>query len=725
MKLQKICHLTIIALMACLAQSVSAQDSHWNGTVTNNLWNNPNNWNPVGVPPPGNPSTTFTGNVWLDPSPVDGDTVITISQGDVESPGVGNSTEVYNTIFGPEFGMTLNISGTLTYDWTIAPFQPDPTPGVRSHINLRGTGYMYTSGASVNLGSGWWGICEGTYVTMNLYDNSRYSSLGGAGIWSGGHINIYDSSTVLINGYVNLNNGQANNDATTTFNVGGGTLKLPEGWVTGANATLNGGPGTVTNLVARGILRAYGKGYDTNDLIVSDDTTNTIVQAVPLGGALQRVYFQPLVHASAEVGSFQQATLVGDYPSVSGVLLSSSEPGVDPATFSAPIYTSSNPKVATVDSNGMVTAVAQGSATLTATVGAFTSTNSVTITVVPVTATLVHRYSFNEASGTTASDSVGGATWNGTLQGSGTAFNGSGKVVLTGATNNPVLGDGIASYVSLPAGLVSNMNEITVETWASFATTTSNNFENLFAFGFSDLNPISGTYGLGGNYISFSPHNGAGGAQINFGQGLAAPPEPRFAGERSAVINNTLDGQNNLQVVGVFSPDTGNEVFYTNGVQAARVSMFNALIDPVGYSSPAFNSHSVLAYQLGADPINYLGASLYGTDPGLNGSIDEVRIYNGALTAAQAAADYALGPNQLRGTSLAPVTLHVTQSGNNLIFSWPTTSALVTLQASATLGPSPTWTAVNIPAGAMTASGGNYQLTLPMSTSIQFYRLSQ
>jgi hypothetical protein len=708
MKPHKICHLAIIAFMACWIQSASAFDSHWNGTTNNTFWNNPSNWTPPGVPPPGNP-TNFSGNVWLDPSPVDGDTVITIPLGDVESPGIGNATETYNTIFGPEFGCTLNISGQLSFDWTIAPYQPDPTPGVRSHINLHGTSYMFTSGASLNLGSGWWPICEGTYVTMNVYDSANYSSLGGAGTWFGGHLNIYDTSTVMFNGYVNLDNGQANNDATTVMNVGGGTLKLPVGWLTGANTTLNGGSGTVTNLVSRGILRAYGKGYETNDMILSDDGTNTFVKVVALGGALQRVYFQSLVHSSAEVGSFQQATLVGDYPSVSGVLLSSSEPGVDPTTFTAPVYTSSNTKVATVDANGMVTAVAPGSSTLTASVGVLNSTNSVTITVVPVNATLIHRYSFNEASGTTASDSVGGATWNGTLQGAA-AFNGTGQVVMNGAAN--------ADYVQLPAGIISNMNEVTIEVWASFGVTTSNNFENLFAFGFADLNPISGTYGDGGNYINFSPHTGTN-SQLNFGQGV-----PGFNGERDAIINNTLDGQNNMQIVGVYSPDTGSEAFYTNGVLAARNTMFNAMIDPVGYRSPAFNSQSVLTYQLGADPNNYLGHSLYLSDPGFFGSIDECRIYSGPLTASQAAADNALGPNQLRGNSLAPVSLAVTRSGNNVVFSWPTSSALVTVQTSPSLGASATWTPVAVPNGALTTVGPTYRLTLPITGTVQFYRLS-
>ena len=386
MKSRTLCYAASVALALCLAHSVSAQDSHWNGTIGNNLWNNPNNWTPVGVPPPGNPTTTFTGNVWLDPSPVDGSSVMTIGAGDTEMPGVGNSTEVYNTIFGPEFGSTLNVYGTLTFDWTIAPYQPDPTPGLRSHLNLHGNAYMYTSGASLNLGSGWWPVCEGTYVTFNLYDNANYSSLGGAGLWCGGHINIYDTATFLINGYVNFDNGQANNDGTTVINVGGGTLILPLGF----NVS------SVTNWIQRGILRAYGKGYDTSDLVVSDNGTNTMVTPIPLGGALQRVYFQPLVRPTVTVGTFQQSTLVGDYPSVSGVLLSSSEPGVDPATFTAPSYTSSNPNVATVDINGLVTAVGQGSATLTATVGALNSTNSVVITVNPTVPNLVHEYKFNE-----------------------------------------------------------------------------------------------------------------------------------------------------------------------------------------------------------------------------------------------------------------------------------------------------------------------------------------
>ncbi|HWY30465.1 MAG TPA: LamG-like jellyroll fold domain-containing protein [Candidatus Acidoferrum sp.] len=669
----------------CFGQYVSAQDSHWNGTVGNTLWNVATNWNPVGVPPPGNPTTTYSGNVWLDPSPVDGDTVITIPMGDVETPGVGNSSEVYNTIFGPEFGCTLNVYGTLAWDWTLAPYQPDPTPGKRSKINMFGNANMHTSGASMNLGSGWWPICEGTYCTMNLYDNSTYSSLGGAGLWSGGHINIYDNSSFLVNGYVNLNNGQANNDGTTDFVVGGGKLTLPEGFMTS----------TVTNWIQRGILRAYGKGYDTNDFVITDDGTNTYVTAVPLGGALQRIYFQPLVISNTAVGTFQQLTLVGDYPSVGGVLLSSAEPGLDPATFAAPVYSSSNPNVVTVDTNGLVTAVHAGTAQLTAKVGVLNSTNSVTITVTPVVPGLAHRYTFSAASGSTVPDSVGGA--NGTLMGGYT---------LSGGQINL---DGSSGYVQLPAGILSSVNEVTIETWVTFGAPI-NTWADLFAFGNSEL------AGNGENYISMQPHTGGGTASLNFGQG-----DPGNSGERDAAINNTLDGQANMHVVVVYHPLAGYEAYYTNGVFAASVSMFNVLMDPVASVDPAFNNGSILSYTLGSDPINYIGHSLYSADPTLNASIQEFRVYTNAITASQIAADYALGPNQLLGTSVN-TSLSASASGGNVTIKWPTTSALVTLLSSPTLGNAAVWTPVSAP---LTVVGGNYQVTVPASSGMLFFRLQQ
>jgi hypothetical protein len=452
--------------------------------------------------------------------------------------------------------------------------------------------------------------------------------------------------------------------------------------------------------------------------VVSDNGTNTIVTPAPLGGAMQRVYFQPLVRPTVTVETFQQSTLVGDYPSVSGVLLSSSEPGVDPATFAAPIYTSSNPNVARVDTNGLVTAIAAGSATLTASVGALNSTNSVTITVTPVVPNPIHRYSFTNATAVAAMDSIGHA--NGTLNGTA-AFNGSGQLALDGT---------VGSSVTLPAGILGGLDEVTIEAWATFPGTI-NPYANLFAFGGTDTTPLDPNEGAGYNYVTFSPHTGAtpNTMQANFGQGV-----PGSAGERDAVLTGVLDNQTNVHIVVVFHPLAGYEAFYTNGVLAGSISMFNNLIDPVAAQGPTFTNHSILAYQLandplnyglGPDPLNYIGQSLYTGDPGLLANISEFRIYSSPLTPAQVAADFALGPNQLIGTS-TNVSLSASVSGDNVVIKWPTTSALVTLLSSPTLGNGAVWTPVNTANGALTVIGSNYQVTVPdTGTAAQFFRLQQ
>ena len=687
-------------LAACLVQLASGQDSHWTGTGGDNLWSNPNNWNPVGVPPDQTGLDPVNGgNVWL--QPVSGVPAnILVGPGDVENPGLGGANPPWNTIFGPESASTLTVEGTLNYDWTLVPWQLNPAPGLRSHLNLRGSGAINTSGASLNCGDGWWdALRSGPYVTVNLYDNSSFNSLGGAGLWLGGHINVYDSALLLINGYVNMDNLNANNDGTRSIVVGGGTLALPENTITTGNS------GSVYDWIARGILRAYGKGFDTNDLNISDNGTNTIVTPVALGGALSAIHFSALSKPTMMVGTFQQATLSGDYPSVTGVLLSSDEPGLDPASYAAPVYTSSNPGIVSVAANGMLTAVSAGTATISATVGALSTGTPLSVTVAPLSAALAHRYSFNETSGTTASDSVGGA--NATLMGTA-AFDGAGDVVLDGNTNGQ-------DFVQLPAGIVAGMSEVTVECWASFGVTATNNFENLFAFGNSDTDPLDSTFGQGGNYITFSPHTGGGTAQANFGQGL-----PGFLTERDAVSTGVLDGAVNMHVVAVFHPYAGYEAFYTNGVLAATISMFNNLIDPVAFSGPTYTNSSLLAFTLGADPVNYIGKSLYNADPGLLGSINEVRIYNGALSPGQIAADNALGPNQLIGASTT-VSLTATPAGaGNVTISWPTNSAMVNLQSSPTLGTGAVWSPV---IGALSISAGRYQITVPESGNAQLFRL--
>jgi hypothetical protein len=694
-KIKNLCYIVSVTLAIFLGRSAAAQ-SVWTDADLNGLWDDPNNWSG------GTPTNTAGWFVTINPA---AGSACTIIDTDVLNIGtLSDDVSTYGTIYGPEFGANLNIYGTLDVNWTIAPVQNNPDPATRSYLNMYAGSLLETSGASINLGDAWWWT-GGPYVTMNMYGDAQYQSLGGAGLWLGGHLNIYDEASFSINGYVNMDTAECQSDGTRSIVLGGGTLTLPEGF----NSS------QVPGYISRGILRAYGKGEDTADLVITDNGTNTIVTPVPLGGGLQRVYFQPVLEPNVYVGTFQQLVLVGDYPSVTGVYLSSSEPGLDPASFPAPVYKSSNPSVITVNAYGVATAVGPGHATVTAAVGSFTTPSPVTITVAN-TPSLIHRYSFSETSGTSAADSItGDPDYAGELSGGATL--GGGQVTLDGQTG----------FVQLPAGILSGLDEVTIETWASFGSPI-NVYANLFCFGYADQSGDPND-GFGGDYINVVPNSGGTTTQASFGQGL-----PGFNDEWDAGTPNLLGGQTNVHVVAVFHPFANYEALYINGVLAANNTMFNDLIDPVAFAGPTFNGGSYLAYTLGAhaildeagsesvaDPDNYIGwddyqGSIYGPpgaggngDPTLNGSVDEFRIYNGPLTAAEINADYLLGPNQLIGSNKR-VLLSATLSGGNIVISWPTNSAYVNLVSSPLPGNGP-WAPVTN--GTLTIVGANYQETIP------------
>jgi len=335
-----------------LVCNASAQDSHWSGLGGDGLWADPNNWNPVGVP-----SSTVNANVWLDSA--NGWSLITITNGEVESPGSSSSDMVY----GPEFGAGLNLYGTLNWRNYLVPVQSDPThPSV---VNLFNGSSM--SGYGLALGDTWW-YWGGPYVTMNLYGNAF------AGInymYWGGQVNLYGGILSITNG-LTLDTMDSASDATRSMNLAGGELVLPGGFMA-----------TVNNWISRGILLAYGKAQDTSDIVMNTISLpgRTMVTTVPLGGSLQDIHLASF-STNLTVGMSRTLVVLGDYPNVQNAVLTALDPATLPGTIA---YQSSNPNVAVVDTNGLVSAVTAGNATLTATLGAFASTNSITVTVVPNT----------------------------------------------------------------------------------------------------------------------------------------------------------------------------------------------------------------------------------------------------------------------------------------------------------------------------------------------------
>ena len=207
-------------------------------------------------------------------------------------------------------------------------------------------------------------------------------------------------------------------------------------------------------------------------------------------------------------------------------------------------------------------------------------------------ATLTHRYSFEKD----ASDLTGNA--HGQLMGAAKISDG--QVVLNGTRG---------TFVNLPSGLIAGYPAVTFEFWASFGT--NRNWVRVFDQGSTNGN--SGQYDL-----YFCPHSGGRDFRLTI-----MDPHPS---ERIVKIPGNLDHQTNFHVACVLDPSSGFMGMYTNGALAVSRRDLTSL----------GSVHTNLFY---------LGKSLFAGDAPLNGSIDEFRIYRGALDASAVAASYRSGPN--------------------------------------------------------------------------------
>lgn len=293
--------------------------------------------------------------------------------------------------------------------------------------------------------------------------------------------------------------------------------------------------------------------------------------------------------------------------------------------------------------NGVIYAVGQGSANVIASYSGLLATQIVAV-VQPASA-LTHRYSFT----TDTSDSVGGAGFAGTLKGSATVSGG--QLVLSNVTSAVAL-----DYLQLPAGILTNTTGIgtnfndpavTIETWATISP-GQYTWANLFDFGLQDAG------GLAAYDVHVCVHNN-GNATV-----MAIADTDNANGHNqgfTGAAGSSLDGQTNLEIAAVFNPPAGYLAIYTNGVLMGK----NTAI--------TITMAGVIAV------LNKVGADDW-PDPGMKGSIDELRIYDGALTSQGIAISAAAGPDSIPAAvtngpgallSLsiqAPATLEPVQSGS-------------------------------------------------------------
>jgi hypothetical protein len=319
--------------------------------------------------------------------------------------------------------------------------------------------------------------------------------------------------------------------------------------------------------------------------------------------------------------------------------------------------TSSDPTIISVNAQNMLTTYRPGAVTLSAT---YLGKTSSAIVRVQNQAVLSHRYSFSND----ASDSVGGA--NGTLV--GTASVSGGQVQLDG---------GSGDYVSLPGGLLSPYRSATVDIWA-----TINSSQQLWSrlWEFADVGPATA------NEVYFGPSWGGGGDLMSDGIPFGGNTE----GTVPALINQTVHLTCLLA--------DGSMDLYTNGVHYLSTTV----------SAPANQA---------GNSGSWIGYSPYG-DPGINGSVDEYRIYQGRLSPEEILASDVMGPNQTLSTANAP--LSATVSGGNITLVWPVANAGFAVQTKTSLSNGTAWTTLT---NAPTLVGNQWQLTVPNTGTSQFFQL--
>lgn len=234
---------------------------------------------------------------------------------------------------------------------------------------------------------------------------------------------------------------------------------------------------------------------------------------------------------------------------------------------------------------------------------------------------LVNRWSFNESGGTTVVDSIGGA--DGVILGEGAALGG-GRVTLPGGASDT------AAYVDLPNGIISSLTDATIEGWA--VVDGAQSWARLFDFGSTTGGEVTGPGGggEGQDYFMLSAFRGT---DVNVQRFEFRNMDPAFGGADAGDVTGTT------QLLDTSIPTTIGEQFHF-------AIVFDSAADEVReYRNGQLVDTGAVTFELGNlnDVNNWLGRSNWTADANLQGSFDEFRIYDTALSDAQVMASFQAG----------------------------------------------------------------------------------
>lgn len=239
-----------MVMMTTVALAGNAMAISWTGAGDNDLWSNGANWDTGAAP--GYSEASIAIGAGNDA----GNDLVVID--------ASTNVVVNSEIFGPEWGMTLEINGgSLTQVHTADPwngfvFAPVADAGAHSVINVLNGGAMTVQ--EMLLGDNWW-FAGHYYVDLNVYDTSVVTANGWC--WLGGTINLY-GGIVDIAGSMNfaMGNGYAG------INIEDGTLIVRGSEFTAA---------TAQEWEDGGYLKGFG---GAGDVLIDDSTGDVVITAV-------------------------------------------------------------------------------------------------------------------------------------------------------------------------------------------------------------------------------------------------------------------------------------------------------------------------------------------------------------------------------------------------------------------------------------------------------------
>jgi hypothetical protein len=221
-----------------------------------------------------------------------------------------------------------------------------------------------------------------------------------------------------------------------------------------------------------------------------------------------------------------------------------------------------------------------------------------------VTNGLVLYYPFNDGTGTTVSDTSGGAH-DGTFENHSDSGNPA-AWTTGGRINGAVVFSG-AQDVVVPSGVLTSVTDMTIGVWVKLQSIAP--FARVFDFGNGPL----GT----GNHWTFLTPSGISGVEWDMYGGTAADG----SAQEEALLSGTQLPTSVWKHIAM-TASGANYQMYIDGFPAAEVT--NGVIITPSEMEPL-------------TPASWLGKSRFPSDPYLNGTVDELRIYDRILTASEIA----------------------------------------------------------------------------------------